>query len=349
MHFITGITGQAGSTLAEMLIGQGEQVLGLVRRSSTNNRQNLRSIEDNRHLTLVEGDITDFSSLLYILQKYCPHYIYNAAAQSHVHTSFNQPLYTMDVTGKGVLNLLEAIRLTGLDCRFVQFSSSEMFGDKYSVMKLNRSVGDYYLTPTDKLSTKQILYYQDENTPMNPRSPYGVAKLDAYNATRLYRDAYGLFSSNAILYNMEGPKRGEQFVTRKITKYVARLAQNSSNFFPPLKLGNLAAKRDWNYCGDSMDGVIKLIQFYKPVDVLFASGETHSVEDFVKLAFSLIGKENWSEYVQIDDSLIRPAEVPYLCGLAHKAYYLLGWKSKTSFYELVDLMIKAENVNSCGH
>lgn len=330
--FITGITGQAGSHLAELLLKDGVEVVGLVRRSSAPNYWRLEKFIGR--LRLIEGDILDLSSLIPILSAESPDYIFNAAAQSHVHTSFSQPIHTFDVTAVGCLNMLEAMKILESKAHFVQFSSSEMFGDKYSVV--------------------DGFKFQDENTQFNPRSPYAIAKLAAYNSTRLYRSAYNLKASNAILFNMEGPRRGENFVTRKITKYVAQLGCFVKRFkdvtkvsealasYPKLKLGNINSQRDWSYCGDSMRAVYLMAKQPAADDYVVCSEQTHYVYEFLDLAFSCIGVLEWRKFVEIDKELLRPAEVPFLRGNASKIKNKLGWQSKMSFANLVKTMVEED-------
>ena len=347
INVITGVTGQAGSILAELLLNRGEVVIGVHRRTSSPNLSRLRWCLSNSDFQLAEADLLDFPSLHSLITKTRPTRIFNAAAQSHVHTSFEQPSFTWDVTAQGVLNLLEVIRLTGLDTRLIQFSSSEMFGDQYDTMVLPSagpflSDGDKrYRLPCGTITNEREFHFQDENTRMNPQSPYAIAKLAGYHAVRLYRQAYGIWAANAIFFNMESERRGENFVTRKVTKYVADLKRSN---FPslPLSLGNLNAQRDWTSAWDSMAGCIKLADYSTPDDFVFASGVTHTVRDLVECAFATVGVQDWRKYVVISEKFKRPAEVPYLRGYARKAKEKLGWTPKLDFQQLVESMIDGE-------
>ena len=316
--FVTGITGQDGSYLAELLLSKGYEVHGVVRRSSTFNRgriEHIYSVTSHKKVPLFlhYGDLADSGSLYSLLHKIRPDEVYNLGAQSHVKVSFDMPEYTCDVTGTSTLRILDAIRQLDLDCRFYQASSSEMFGKT-----------------ADKM--------QNENTPFHPRSPYGVAKAMAYYATINYRESYGIFASNGILFNHESPRRGEQFVTRKITLGLAKiLAGIDKN----IGLGNLDAKRDWGYAGDFVDAIHLILQHSAPDDFVIATGETHSVREFLEEAFSYKGLD-WEEYVKIDPTYFRPAEVDYLCGDASKARDLLGWQHKVTFKQLVRMMVDAD-------
>jgi GDPmannose 4,6-dehydratase len=341
---ITGINGQAGSYLAEELLEQGYEVHGIVRRSSNPNYANLARVLSK--IKLHEGDLTDVFSLSRIIRGNDFTHIFNAAAQSHVHTSFVQPKLTWDVTAQGVLNLLEVIKDYSPTTRFLQFSSSEMFGDQYKTGPRFTEIGIIF--PHQ---------YQDEDTPMNPQSPYAIAKLAGYNAVRLYRKSYGLFASNVIMFNYESPRRGENFVTQKIAQYVRNLEKvyhNLSDYaytseeiknqellnIPKLKLGNLDAKRDWGYCPDYMRGCRMVLEHDKPDDFVLATGETHSVEEFLEEAFSLLpNKIKWQDFVEISDEFKRPSEVPYLCGRADKIKQEIGWEPKVKFKELVKIMV----------
>lgn len=339
ISFITGITGQDGSLLADHLLSLGHNVIGLVRRCSHNNTERIKSILNNKNLILVDGDLADFSSLYRVINEYRPHYIYNLASQSFVKSSFNQPIYTFDITGKGVLNILEVIRLLHTNYynpKFYQASSSEIFGDQYDLDNNDKPI-------------------QSENTAMNPQSVYGISKLAGYHLTKLYRKSYGIFASNGILFNHECERRGEEFVTKKISKYVGRMYAEcghriknfilTNNPYPKLNLGNLSAKRDWGHAKDYIKGMELILNHSEPDDFVLATGETHSVEEFVEEAFKYIGL-NWKDYINIDPGLYRPSEVPYLRGCAGKAERELGWKPQVKFKELVHEMVQYE-INNC--
>jgi len=320
--FITGITGQDGSYLAELLLNKGYVVHGLVRRSSTMNRERIKHLHSNpkiyeKKLFLHYGDLADESSIREIIYKIKPDEIYNLAAQSHVKISFDIPEYTADVTGKGVLTILEAIKdfqtETDKKVKFYQASSSEMFG--------------------------AALPPQNENTKFNPQSPYGIAKVFAYNMTKLYREAYGIFAVNGILFNHESPRRGENFVTRKITMGIAKIKSGQEN---KLYLGNLDAKRDWGYAPEFCEVMWLMMQRPKPDDYVIGTGETHTVKEFVELAFKEAGLGNWKKYVEIDRQYYRPAEVNILVADTRKAKKVLKWQPKTKFKDLVKIMVWAD-------
>ena len=315
---ITGITGQDGSYLAELLLAKGYEVHGIVRRASTFNRGRLDAIyadqkQHEKRLFLHYSDLADLSSLSRLLEQVKPDEIYNLAAQSHVRVSFDIPEYTMDVTATGTLRLLEAIHASGLKPRFYQASSSEMYGKVHHVP-------------------------QTEETPFHPRSPYAVAKVCAYWATVNYRESYGLHASNGILFNHESPRRGEAFVTRKITLAVAHILAGLQD---KLSLGNLDAKRDWGYAKEYVEAMWLMLQQDQPDDYVIATGETHSVREFLEEAFSLAGLD-WQKHVVFDPRYLRPAEVDLLIGDGRKAEKQLRWKPKTTFKELVKLMVEAD-------
>jgi GDPmannose 4,6-dehydratase len=315
---VTGITGQDGSYLAEFLLGKGYEVYGIIRRSSSFNTGRLDAIyEDphvpNRRLHLVYGDLNDASSLNHTIRTIQPDEIYNLGAQSHVRVSFDIPEYTGEITGLGTIRLLEAIRESGLKPKFYQASSSEMFGKVQEVP-------------------------QRESTPFYPRSPYGAAKVYAYWITVNYREAYGLFACNGILFNHESPRRGETFVTRKITKAAARIKLGVQQ---DLYLGNLDAKRDWGYAGDYVQAMWLMLQAPQPDDYVIATGETHSVREFLEVAFDRV-QLDWKKHVKIDPKYYRPTEVDLLVGDASKAKTVLGWEPKIRFHELVHVMVDAD-------
>ncbi len=315
---ITGITGQDGSYLAEFLLSKGYEVYGIVRRSSSFNTGRIDPIYQDPHepdarLRLVYGDLNDASSLNRILRTIRPDEIYNLGAQSHVRVSFDIPEYTAEITGVGTVRLLEAIRESGLSPRFYQASSSEMFGKVQEIP-------------------------QKETTPFYPRSPYGAAKVYAYWITVNYREAYNLFACNGILFNHESPRRGETFVSRKVTKAAARIKLGLQH---ELYLGNLDAKRDWGYAGDYVEAMWLMLQQPEPDDYVIASGETHSVRELLDVAFGHLGLD-WHQYVKIDPRYYRPTEVDLLIGDAGKAKKKLGWTPKVSFKQLVTMMVDAD-------
>lgn len=315
---ITGITGQDGSYLAELLLGKGYEVHGIVRRASTFNRSRLDDIYSDPQLKktrlfLHYGDLGESGSLSRLLARIQPDEIYNLGAQSHVRVSFDTPEYTMDVTATGTLRLLEAIRESGLKPRFYQASSSEMYGKVREVP-------------------------QSEETPFHPRSPYAVAKVCAYWATVNYREAYGIHASNGILFNHESPRRGEGFVTRKITRAVAHIKAGLQD---KLYLGNLDAKRDWGYAKEYVEAMWLMLQQDEPDDYVVATGETHSVREFLEESFGLAGLD-WKKFVEHDERYVRPSEVDLLIGDCSKTQRKLGWKAKTTFKELVKLMVEAD-------
>jgi len=315
--FITGITGQDGSYLAELLLAKGYEVHGLIRRASTFNTKRIDHLYEDPHaqdkrLFLHYGDLTDGSRLVTLLASIQPAEVYHLAAQSHVRVSFDEPEYTGDTTGMGTTRLLEAIRMIGLDCRFYQASSSEMFG----------------ATPPP----------QNEDTPFYPRSPYGAAKLYSYWMTRNYREAYDMFAVNGILFNHESPRRGETFVTRKITRAVARIKLGLEQ---RLYLGNLEAARDWGYAPEYVEGMWRMLQHDTPADYVIATGTSYSVRDFVALSFEHVGLD-WEKYVDHDQRYERPTEVDSLIGDASKAMTELGWKAQVHVPELVQIMVDAD-------
>jgi GDPmannose 4,6-dehydratase len=315
---VTGITGQDGSYLAELLLSKGYEVHGLVRRSSSFSTSRIDHLYRDPHepgvrLLLHYSDLTDSSSLVTWLNRIQPDEVYNLGAQSHVAVSFELPEYTAETAGIGALRLLEAVRHADWPVRFYQAGSSEMFGNA-------------------------IENPQSEATPFNPRSPYAAAKLFAHGVTAQYREAYGLFTCNGILFNHESPRRGETFVSRKITRGVAAIVGGREE---KLFLGNLDARRDWGYAPEYVEAMWRMLQHDQPDDFVIATGETHSVRELVALAFSLVGLD-WERHVEIDPRYFRPAEVEVLCGDASKAARLLGWRPRTTFEELVRLMLEAD-------
>lgn len=316
---ITGITGQDGGYLAKFLSDKGYEVHGLVRRTSGDNLQRLRICEGLfPKLYLHAGDMLDQQSLIDALKDSYPQEVYNLAAQSFVATSFNQKVYTHEVNSIGAINLLEAIRFVNPEIRFYQASTSEMFG----------------------ISAPP----QNENTPFHPRSPYGIAKLAAHWTTINFRESYGMFCCSGILFNHESPRRGTEFVTRKITDAVARIKFGLQK---DLRLGNIQSKRDWGYANDYVKAMWMMLQQDKPDDFVIATGVQHSVEDFCRIAFQRAGLD-WKEYVKIDVELMRPADVIDLCGDAAKAKKTLGWEPETSFEQLISFMV-AEDMNRHGN
>ena len=308
---ITGITGQDGSYLAEFLLEQGYDVIGMIRRSSTVNFERIRHIQDR--VTLTPGDLLDEVSLIHMLREHRPTEVYNLAAQSFVQTSFSQPVFTGEVTALGVTRLLDAIRIVDPDIRFYQASSSEMFG-------------------------KVVETPQRETTPFYPRSPYGVAKVYGHWITVNYRESYGMHASSGILFNHESPRRGLEFVTRKISHGVARIALGLDR---ELRLGNLDAQRDWGYAGDYVRAMWLMLQQDQPGDYVVATGQTHSVRRFCELAFAYAGLD-YRDYVVVDERFFRPAEVDLLVGDPSRAREKLGWKPEVSFEQLVEMMVEAD-------
>jgi GDPmannose 4,6-dehydratase len=308
---ITGITGQDGSYLAELLLEQGYEVVGMVRRTSTLNFQRIEHIQDR--LTLLSGDLTDQISMLRLLDEVRPHEVYNLAAQSFVPISWQQPVLTGDVSGLGVTRLLDAVRQVDPAIRFYQASSSEMFGKVQEVP-------------------------QRETTPFYPRSPYGVAKVYGHWITVNYRESYGLYACSGICFNHESPRRGHEFVTRKIARAAARISRGLES---ELRLGNLEARRDWGYAPDYVRAMWLMLQQEEPGDYVLATGKTHSVAEFAEAAFAEVDLD-WREYVVQDARLVRPAEVDLLVGDAGKAARELGWQAATPFAELVRVMVAAE-------
>ena len=308
---ITGITGQDGSYLAEFLLDQGYEVYGMVRRSSTENFERIEPFRDR--LRLVQADLLDPMSLISLLSEVRPKEVYNLAAQSFVPTSWKQPVLTTEFDALGVTRLLEAIRLVGRDIRFYQASSSEMFGKVREVP-------------------------QTELTPFHPRSPYGVAKVYGHYITVNYRESYGMFACSGILFNHESPRRGKEFVTRKVSDGVARIHHGLAS---ELRLGNLEARRDWGFAADYVRAMWLMLQQPEPDDFVIATGESHSVAELADMAFRHVGRD-WRQYVREDPALKRPAEVDLLIGNAAKAREKLGWRPQVSFGELVAMMVDAD-------
>jgi GDPmannose 4,6-dehydratase len=314
--FITGVTGQDGSYLAELLLAKGYEVHGMVRRSSSINQARIEHLyadprrEDTRFF-LHYGDVADGTALTHLFQKIVPDEVYHLAAQSHVRVSFDLPIYTVQTGAVGTLHVLEAVRALGNGVRFYQASSSEMFGKVCEVP-------------------------QNEKTPFHPRSPYACAKVYGYWQTINYREAYGLFACNGILFNHESPRRGETFVTRKITRAATRIKEGLQK---KLYLGNLEAKRDWGYAGDFVEAMWRMLQQDQPDDFVIATGQSRSVREFVEAVFQQLGLD-WQEHVETDPRYLRPSEVDLLLGDAGKAARMLGWQPKVSFDELVRMMVE---------
>jgi GDPmannose 4,6-dehydratase len=315
--FITGITGQDGSYLAELLLAKGYDVHGLIRRSSSFNTSRIDHLyadphDEDKHLFLHYGDLTEGSRLSTLLDTIRPNEVYNLAAQSHVRVSFDEPEYTGDSTGLGTIRLLEAIRMIGLDCRFYQASTSEMFG----------------ASPPP----------QNEDTAFYPRSPYGAAKVYSYWVTRNYREGYGMFAVNGILFNHESPRRGETFVTRKITRAVARILAGDQD---AIFMGNLDAVRDWGYAPEYVEAMWLMLQHNEPTDYVVATGTRHTIKDFLQIAFDHVGLD-WEKYVRFDERYLRPTEVDALVGDPSKAKNLVGWEARTLTPALARLMVDAD-------
>ncbi len=309
---ITGITGQDGSYLADLLLDKGYEVFGLVRRTSMPNISRVAHIADR--IQLVPGDLTDQHSLTHVVQEMQPDEVYNLAAQSFVPTSWSQPVLTADITGLGVTRMLEAIRIGKPDARFYQASSSEMFGNVQE-------------------------WPQNEKTQFYPRSPYGVAKVYGHQITVNYRESYGLFACSGILFNHESPRRGLEFVSRKVTNGVARIKLGKQN---ELRMGNLDARRNWGYAGDYVRAMWMMLQQDEPDDFVVGTEEAPTVRDLVQLAFHHAGYEDWEKYVVIDEQFIRPAEVNRLQADSAKAREKLGWQPEVSFAQLIEMMVKAD-------
>jgi len=314
---ITGVTGQDGSYLAELLLGKGYEVHGLIRRASLFNTGRIDHLYRDPHdeaarMYLHYGDLTDGARLVTLMREIDPDEVYNLGAQSHVRVSFDEPEHTGNATGLGTMRLLEAVRMSGVDCRFYQASSSEMFG----------------AAPPP----------QDESTPFHPRSPYGVAKVYGYWATKNYREAYGLFAVNGILFNHESPRRGETFVTRKITRAVARIKAGLDEH---VYMGNIDAERDWGYAPEYVEGMWRMLQADEPDDFVLATGSSISVRDFIEASFSHAGLD-WEKHIRFDDRYLRPSEVDALCGDPSKAERVLGWKSTVDGKLLAQIMVDAD-------
>ena len=390
---ITGVAGQSGSFLAEQTIARGDKVIGIARRHANPNYDNISSIIDNPNFELLIGDITDQSFIFSCLSKYKPDEFYNLAAESFVKYSFDCPSHVFNVDTVGVLNILEGIRSISPKTRLYQASTSETFGKSVSFFydvqgcavrrdgplikdsSYENRIGFEYMSPQSASDG----IFQDENTPFIPQSPYAIAKLAAYHMCRLYRESYGLFVSSGILFNHEGTRRGKEFVTRKVTDYVARLWNHSTvkhtgygmysaeregfvdfgqhngysyipenlRIFPKLKLGNLDAMRDWGSAEDYVQAMQLMLSHDTPDDFVISTGESHSIKELCQEAFSYVGL-NWEDYVEADDKFKRPAEVNYLCGDSSKARSVLGWETKVKFKELIIKMVKSDMEKQSG-
>jgi GDPmannose 4,6-dehydratase len=363
---IFGVTGQDGSYLADLLLEKGYSVVGVTRRSSVDTTERIEGATKAypNNFKVIEGDVTDAFCVSDIITKHEPDEVYNLAAQSHVGTSFKQPTLTWEVTAGGCLNILEAIRVSARreNIKFYQASSSEMFGKNYSIEAISMYVGAF---------KRKSAKFQNEETPFAPQSPYAIAKLAAHHLVRNYRDSYGIFASSGILFNHESERRGDNFVTRKITKWIAKLMAaledervdisdvgelddtmltwapegpqgRSQTVYPKLRLGNLEAKRDWGHARDYVDAMWRMLQREEPDDYVVATGETHSVRDFLDTAFAHVGAEDWERFVYIDPEFFRPAEVDYLLGDPSKAAKELGWTPTTTFEQLVIQMLDGD-------
>jgi GDPmannose 4,6-dehydratase len=311
--FITGVNGQDGSYLAELLINKGYEVHGTIRRSSSINTSkidHLISKDQGKNLKLYYSDLLDSSSLTNLISKIMPDEVYNLAAQSHVAVSFQNPVFTMQTSTLGPLSILESIRNIDKNIKFYQASSSEMYGG-------------------------ELQTYLNEESKFDPKSPYAAGKVFAFDITKIYRDSYNMFATNGVLFNHESPRRGETFVTRKISKAVGRIHVGIQS---KLTLGNLNASRDWGFAGDYVEAMWKILQQSKPSDWVIATGETHSVQEFVNEAFSLVGLES-DKYIEVSEKYFRPNEVEYLLGDASKAKKMLKWEPKVTFKELVKMMV----------
>tara|TARA_B100001564_G_scaffold151746_1_gene127556 strand:- start:23924 stop:24967 length:1044 start_codon:yes stop_codon:yes gene_type:complete len=342
---ITGVTGQDGSHLADLLLEKNYEVVGVARRCSVDTTQRIKHLSSNNKFKLIEGDITDVSSVINIFKNNDNvDEIYNLAAQSHVATSFKQPALTWDVTGRGCMNLLQSLLdLEMTNVKFYQASTSEMFGSSYDVNEHGEK-------------------YQNEETKFMPNSPYAISKCAAHHCVRLFRDAYDFHASSGILFNHEGPRRGDLFVTQKIVKWIAKFKKWLSyssvddfptdytkdsiiihrESFPKLRLGNLEAYRDWGYAGDFVEAMWLMLQQDNPEDYVICTGDTHTISDFLDLAFGYIGITDWSNFVVIDPEFYRPCEVEYLRGDLSKAKQKLGWEPKHNFKQLVKMMLDAK-------
>lgn len=356
---ISGVTGQDGSYLAELLLSKGYFVIGFSRRVSVDTSERIKHLLTNANFQFEEGDICDPLYITELLTKYRVEEFYNLAAQSHVHTSFSQPVVTTEIDYLGPLNILNCIKSLSPQTRFYQASTSEMFGDEYDMYEgIEITIGDENINCPIK--------YQDERTPFSPQSPYAIAKLAAHHACRLYRESYGLFTCSGILFNHESPRRGDKFVTRKITKWIGEFVrwsnravsptspQSKASYdndniiingykFPKLRLGNLEAFRDWGHAKDYVRAMWMMMQHDKPDDYVVATGESHTIREFLDEAFFAINYDgDWQDLVVIDPKFYRPAEVDYLNGVYDKIETTLGWEPEYAFEDLVAEMVEAD-------
>ncbi len=344
LAIIYGVTGQDGSYLSDFLLTKGYRVIGVIRRTSTPNTARIEHLINEKNFSLIEGDVTDSGSVFSIIGKHCPDEVYNLSAQSHVGTSFKEPLHTFHVDALGELNILEAIRQTYPKARHYFAGTSEQFGNNYT------QIGDRK--------------FQDEDTPFAPASPYAAAKVAAHHLVKVYRESYKLHASVGILFNHESPRRGDSFVTKKITNWINAFSQwladnghdntdddivlsgdfiisnQTESTFPKLRLGNINASRDWGYAGDYIRAMYLMLQQEKPDDYVIATGETHTVREFLSEAFKYVNVDDFESFIVYDESFTRPNDVHYLCGRPTKAMLKLGWFCEVSFQELVELMIK---------
>jgi len=337
---ITGVCGQVGSHMADFLLERNYKVIGLKRRSASGSSWRIKDALKNQNFELVEGDITDQSSILNLLSYYKPNEIYNFAAQSHVKTSFDQPNYTFQVNTNGVINILESIRILKLNTKLYQSSTSEMFGDNFNEKITGPTIEELNIDPATSFYNRK---FQNENTEFNPRSPYGASKLAAHNLIKLYRDAYGIWAVGGIMFNTEGPRRHINFVTRKITNYFTKLKSKRDD---KLKLGNLDAFRDWSYAKEAVEAIWLMTNNTSPKEYVIGTGETHSVKEFLNEVYNYYGFDTYSPleyFVEIDDSHKRPCEVPYLKANPELIKKELGWTAKTKFRELIHIMCQEEN------
>lgn len=343
---IFGVTGQDGSYLAELLLNKKYRVYGLARRSSNNNLHRIEHLLDSDNFKLIKGDITDFSSVLNAIREAClPNEIYNLAAMSHVHVSFTEPFHTFETVAKGAMNVFEAVgSINNYQPNIYQASSSEMFGSAFSCR---------YCGPNLSEEDGGNIF-QDERTPFAPQSPYALAKVTAHKYAQFCRQTYGMRIWCGILFNHESPRRGDQFVTKKITNYIRNLCDNSEKVYelgslkpiyhiwpddhPKLKLGNIDARRDWGYAPDYVEAMWLMLQSDTPDDYVVATGETHSVQEFLECAFNSV-ELDWQDFVEIDRTLFRPSDVPYLLGDSSKIKSRLGWEPKVNFEQLVSIML----------
>lgn len=353
---ISGVTGQTGSYLAETLLDKGYFVIGFSRRVSVDTSERIRHLFTNANFQFEEGDICDTHYITALLTKYRVSEFYNLAAQSHVGASFKQPVVTSEINYGGVLNILNCIKELSPTTKFYQASTSELFGSNYDTYS-SLAYTEHRIGSTEK--------YQDENTKMVPQSPYAVAKLGAHNLVRLYRESYGIYAAAGILFNHESPRRGDKFVTKKITKWIGefnkwkkqvgnidgfndnyivgpRQVEDIDHTFPKLRLGNLDASRDWGHAKDYAEGMHTILQQENPDDFVLCTGETHTIREFLTVAFNHVGITNWEPFVVIDPEFYRPAEVDYLRGCCKKAQNAFGWKPSYTFDSLVKEMVGAE-------